>query len=119
MGLLETASIVTGTLAALALWRWLVPRTNLVIGARGILDRRLGVGWILWDEIEGAYPMQAGGRDGVRLRVRVTDRLSQRLRRLCGRPVSGRVEVPLELDGTTVSGVELLQSILSHGGCNA
>jgi hypothetical protein len=111
--------IVTTTIAVALLWRWMVPRTNLVISTRGILDRRLGVGWIRWDEIEGAYRMQDGNTDGVRLRVRVTDRLARRLRRCCGRPVQGRVEVPLELDGTSVSGVEILQSILRYGGCEA
>jgi len=116
MGPFVLASIVTTVLAIALVWRWLVLRRHLVINARGILDRRLGLGWILWEEIEGAYPMRRGTKDGLCLQVRVTDRLARNSDRICGKPVHGRIEVPLDLDGASMSGVEVLQCLVRHGG---
>ena len=119
MSLYEPAFIILLGGAAALLWRWIHPPERLVVARRGILDRRLGLGWILWAEIEGAYRMNGSETDGVRLRVRLSDRLASRLgpsRRRAG----GRwLEVPLRLDGTGVSGVELLQRIQRHGCCRA
>ncbi len=94
-------------------------RDRLQIGARGIRDRRLGWGWIPWDEIEGAYPPESSGNETLRLRLRATERLRRLLR---SQPQSGvdpsvqggTVEIRLDLRGTGVNSVELLQKIMAR-----
>ena len=92
-------------------FRALRSRLHLLVTERGILDRRLRLGWIHWDEIEGAYPPTA--RDGDVLRVRL--RLRRRRSRGLAVPESGR-DVRLDLSGSRITAIELLQAILSHGG---
>ncbi len=117
MDLFEVTLVAIGLSAALLLWRLLRPPGHFIIGKRGILDRDLGLGWILWDEIEGAYRTHHG--DAVCLRVRVSDRLAPRLRRSGHATVAhGSVEIPLALEGSSISEVQVLQEILRHG-CNA
>jgi hypothetical protein len=110
----EAAIVVglTGLGLAALLWRLFNPRTRLEIGDRGILDRRLGWGWIPWEEIEGAYPPTLDRAETVRLKVRVTDRLSRVLPRAA--PSAGSVEVSLDLSGTEFDPVEVLQEILDR-----
>jgi hypothetical protein len=108
-------------LAALFLaWRRLHPSARLEICERGILDRSLGLGWIPWDEIEGAYPPRTGESETVRLRLRVTDRLTRALRSRRRGPAAGpsdgqSVEIPLDLHDSDLDAVEVLQQILSNG----
>jgi len=119
MGWTETIALMFAASLALLLWRLLNPPPLLVIDDRGILDRRLHLGWIRWDEIEGAYSAPPEG--GVVLRVRVSERLSRALRGrrpsgMRNRTVPDRVEIPVHLRGTELSEFELLQEILAHGG---
>jgi hypothetical protein len=91
---------------------WVVrSRTRLLVTDRGILDRSLGLGWICWDEIEGAYR----SRPGVSLRLRPETRAARRLLR---QPDADRQEltVRVDLDGTDVTPVELLQAVVARGG---
>lgn len=106
--------------AIVLLWRSLNPPPPLVISERGILDRRLRLGWIHWNEIEGAYLPKPEDPDGVTLRLKVGPRLARRVRR----PRSGvtldpdrpdTAEVQLDLPGTQLSSVGVLQQILAHG----
>ena len=61
-------------------WRLLDPALRFAVSERGIRDRTLGLGWIRWDEIEGAYQPTAHDRDGLRLKLRLSRRLARRLR---------------------------------------
>ena len=85
-------------------------RPRLVVTDRGILDRSLGLGWICWDEIEGAYQ----SRPGVSLRLRPQTRAARRLRRK--RNPAEELTVRVDLDGTDVTPVELLQAVVDRGG---
>jgi len=117
MGWYEAAVLAVLASLALLLWRLLHPAPLLVIDDRGILDRRSRLGWIRWDEIEGAYRSRAPETETLCLRVRLSDRLRRRLSRR-GREVSadGAVVVPLRLAGTDVTEVEVLQEILFRRG---
>lgn len=102
--------VVSG--ATVVLGYWLVrSRPRLVVTDRGILDRSLGLGWICWDEIEGAYR----SRPGVSLRLRPETRAARRLRRRLD-PASEQLTVRVDLDGTNVTPVELLQAVVARGG---
>ncbi len=100
------------------LWRLVNPPPRLEIDERGILQRDLGWGWIPWEEIEGAYPPTANEAETVRLRLTVTERLARilRKRRRLPReaPVEDSVEVRLDLAGSELNAIEVLQEILSH-----
>ena len=115
MGLTEVILTVVVLTIAGALWWLAYPLTPVQIDARGILDRRLGLGRIRWDEIEGAWQPRDGGGRRVQLRLRVTDRLSRLLARRSPAPPPTTLEVPLDLSGTEISGIELLQEIVAHG----
>ena len=112
-------SIFFLALAVLALlWRLVNPPPRLEIDERGILQRDLGWGWIPWEEIEGAYPPTANETDTMRLRLTVTERLARilRKRRRLPRetPVEDSVEVRLDLAGSELNAIDVLQEILSH-----
>lgn len=105
----------------LILWVVLYPRQRLMISERGILDRELRLGWIQWEEIEGAYPPTADDTSGLHLKLRPTERLAQRLRRRRpdirpAEPGLGTVEIRLDLSESEIGAVELLQEILRHTG---
>jgi len=114
MPLFELVVIVLALGLALVSWRLLNPRHQLTIGERGILDRSLELGWIRWDEIEGAYQPSSRQDDCISLRLRVTERLARRLHSR-GREAKGSLEVRLNLAGTDTSAVELLQLIMARG----
>ena len=98
-------------------WRRLRPVPRLKISERGLRARDLGWGWILWDEIEGAYPPGVDQGETLRLRVRVTPRLAAAMRRRGHPPPrEDTVEIRLDLAGTGLSAVELLQRILARCG---
>lgn len=101
-------------------WRWLDPTLRIAVGEKGIRDRALGLGWIRWDEIEGAYQPTAHDRDGLRLKLRLSRRLARRLRRrapdLDGGISGDSLEVRIDLAGVGLSPAEVLQEILAHGG---
>jgi hypothetical protein len=110
---------ILGTLALL-IWTWKVVHQGprLEIGERGILDRTLGLGWIRWDEIEGAYQRRSSDLDSLFIRLRISRRIRRRLDALKGRSSPSRsnsVDVQLDLTGTDVSPVELVQEIMAHG----
>jgi hypothetical protein len=103
----------------LALVWWLFHRSpRLVIAERGILQPGVGWGWIPWEEIEGAYPPTVDEADVVRLRLRVTERLARVLRarrRLADNaPLEDSVELRLDLSGTDLNALEVLQEILTR-----
>ena len=111
-------SIFFLAVAVLALlWRLVDPPPRLEIGERGILQRG-GWGWIPWEEIEGAYPPTASDDETVRLRLTVTERLARILRKKRRLPresrVEGSVEVRLDLAGSDLNAIDVLQEILSH-----
>lgn len=95
----------------------LYPRPRLQLSERGFLDRDLRLGWIGWDEIEGAYPPSVLDAEGLRLRVRPGARLLRRLRRRNHSAArNGAYELRLDLSDTDISPVELLQEVLSRTG---
>ena len=111
-------SIFFLAVAVLALlWRLVDPPPRLEIGERGILQRG-GWGWIPWEEIEGAYPPTASDDETVRLRLTVTERLARILRKKRRLPreslVEGSMEVRLDLAGSDLNAIDVLQEILSH-----
>ncbi len=110
------AGVAAGLL--LLLWRLVGLASGLEIGERGILPRGLGWGWIPWEEIEGAYPPTLEETEVVRLRLRVTERLARILRQR-GRlsrldATENSVEIRLDLSGSDLSAVEILQEIMAH-----
>lgn len=105
------------TLLVALTWRLFQPAPRLEIGERGILDRSAKLGWIRWDEIEGAYQRRSEDRDAVFLRLRTTERLRRRLRRSRRReaPAAGEpFDLCLDLSDTGFSAVELVQEIMAH-----
>lgn len=106
--------IVAGIALGVLVWRAAHPRHEVIVGDRGILQRDLGLGWIPWDEIEGAYPPTAAESDTLRLRLRLTRRLARvlRKRRIAhDRDRESSVEVRLDLAESDLSAVELLYEI--------
>ena len=79
----EAILLVTALATAALLLRMANPPAPVRIDAQGIFDRRLGLGRIRWDEIEGAWQPRDGSGLRVQLRLRVTERLSRVLRRRC------------------------------------
>jgi len=117
MTTIETILIAAAFALVLVLWFVLYPRPRLQLTERGFLDRDLRLGWIGWDEIEGAYTPSIKDTDGLRLRVRPGARLLRRLRRRSGSiAADGAYELRLDLSDTAVSPVELLQEVLSRTG---
>ena len=95
-------------------WRLLDPALRIAVGEKGIRDRTLGLGWIRWDEIEGVWQPREGGGSRVQLRLRVSARLSRLLKRRSPDAVPDAVEVPVDLSGTHLSGIEVIQEIVSR-----
>lgn len=106
--------------------RFLDPRPRLLIDERGIRHRGLQLGWIRWDEIEGAYPPTLDDGEALRLKLRLTERLKRRLRdRRSGAGRTDRgcatVEIRIDLAGAEIGPLELLEEILRRtaGGSHA
>jgi hypothetical protein len=102
--------VISGAISIALSWLFR-SRSRLLVTDRGILDRSLGMGWICWDEIEGAYQ----SRPGVSLRLRPETRAARRLRRRRDR-TPAPLTVSVDLDGTNVTPVELLQAVVARGG---
>jgi len=118
MDLLVAIGIITMVALLASAWRLLHEETRLEIGERGIHDRSLGLGWIRWDEIEGAYQRRSIEQDSIVLRLRRSKRLERRLLsqgRRSGTAELDSLHVRLDLAGTSLSPVEILQEILAHG----
>ena len=112
-------AVLVVVLMSLALmgWRLMRPSLRLLVTQRGILDRHLRLGWIHWDEIEGAYQPNAQDTDGLRVRLRVGRRLGRKLRRRAtggGAPDARSMDVRFDLSGSDITPVELLQHILAQ-----
>jgi hypothetical protein len=117
MTTIETVLIGTAFALVVVLCVVLYPRPRLQLSERGFLDRDLRLGWIGWDEIEGAYPPSVQDGEGLRLRVRPGARLLRRLRRRHQTASKdGAYELRLDLSDTDISPVELLQEVLSRTG---
>jgi hypothetical protein len=117
MDLLVALGIV-GTLVLLTwTWKTVHQSAKLEIGERGILDRTLGLGWIRWDEIEGAYQRRSLDQDSVFIRLRLSRRIRRRLDGLKRKPTalpSHSLDIRLDLAGTDVTPVEVVQEIMAH-----
>ncbi len=117
MTTVETILIGAAFAIVVALWVVLYPRPRLQLTERGFLDRELGLGWIGWDEIEGAYTPSITDVDGLRLRIRPGAKLLRKLRRRDDAVTEdGAYELRLDLSDASVSPVELLQEVLSRTG---
>ena len=107
-----------GLILVIALtWRMFQPAPRLEIGERGILDRGAKLGWIRWDEIDGAYQRRSVDPTAVFLRLRITERLARLLRRADPRrsPSVGQTfDLRLDLADTGFTTVELVQEIMAH-----
>ena len=112
LGILGTLTLLTWT------WKTVHPAPRLEIGERGILDRTLGLGWIRWDEIEGAYQRRSLDQDSVFIKLRLSRRIRRRLDGLNRRPAaapSSSLDIRLDLTGTDVTPVDIVQEIMAHG----
>ena len=98
MDTLETILIGIAFVLVALLWVALYPRPRLQLTERGFLDRDLQLGWIGWDEIEGAYTPNARDIQGLRLRVRPGKKLLRRLSRRRDAAVSADGTCDLSLD---------------------
>ena len=114
-------AIVAGFLSVIVVvaltWRMFQPAPRLQIGERGILDRAAKLGWVRWDEIEGAYLRRSEEPTAVFLRLRITERLARRLRRAEPRQapsVGQSFDLRLDLADTGFTAVELVQEIMAH-----
>ncbi len=117
MTTIETVLIGAAFALVVVLCVVLYPRPRLQLSERGFLDRDLRLGWIDWDEIEGAYPPNVQDAEGLRLRIRPGARLLRRLRRRNDSATEdGTYELRLDLSDTDISPVELLQEVLSRTG---
>ena len=89
----------------------------VVVSRHGILPPKLGLGWIPWDEIEGAYTPSAESK-ALHVRLRVSARLAEILReqRTESAPLADSVEIRLDLAGSRLTAAELLQVIVEHRG---
>ncbi len=120
MTTIETMLIGAAFALVVALWVVLYPRPRLQLTDRGFLDRELRLGWIGWDEIEGAYPPSVRDFESLRLRVRPGARLLRKLRRRKDAVnEDGSYELRLDLSDTAVSPVELLREVLARTARNA
>ena len=72
---------ILGALAGVGwlVWKRLRPANGVVVSRHGILPPKLGLGWIPWDEIEGAYTPSAESK-ALHVRLRVSARLAEILR---------------------------------------
>ena len=117
MNTVETILIGIAFVLVAILWVALYPRPRLQMTERGFFYRNLRLGWIGWNEIEGAYTPNTRDVDALRLRLRPGVKL---LRRLRGRHTDvsrdGTCELSLDLSETDISSVELLQEVLSRSG---
>jgi len=101
-------------------WRLRHPPARVVVRERGILDRARGLGWISWDDIEGAWQPSRQDHNALHLRLRPEARPARRLRRgLAKRTAENApgetVDLRLDLEGTGLNPLELLREIVLHG----
>jgi hypothetical protein len=120
MTLAWTLMVLGGAgLAALLVLRVFYPPPEVEVGEKGILDRRLRLGWIRWDEIEGAYQPSSSDGHGLHLKLKLTERLLRRLRRRTPEPGRNSLEIRLDLSRSDLSPTELLHEIMSRSGGSA
>jgi len=112
MNLIDISVLTAAAGLSLVIWRLLNPPARIEVAERGILDRSLGVGWIQWDEIEGAY--RPRDPDRLCLRVHVSERLSRKLQRRGAAVHPESIELCLDLAGTRFSELEILQQIVAE-----
>jgi hypothetical protein len=110
------AAVFFGAGAVVTLVKLLDPRPRLVIDADGLLDRTLGVGRILWSDIERAYLRSVEGFDFICLVVRdpsvYLDKLSPVRRKLAGANLAlGFTQLNLSLAGLKARPEDLLRLI--------
>ena len=113
---LETILIAAAFGLVVFLCVLLYPRPRLVLAERGILDRQLHVGWIRWDEIEGAYPPNREDSDGLRLKLRPRSRLLDRLKRRRGAipAADGSHEIRIDPREADTTPVEMLREVIAR-----
>lgn len=115
-----TLLAAAGGLLAAALWRRHARRSRVFCGDQGLFVRDLDLGWIPWEEVEGAYPPTLHDPEALFLRLRVGETLARKLRgRDAARtrdPRAGETwDVKVDLSGAAMTPVELLQAILFRG----
>jgi hypothetical protein len=98
------------------LWKLLDRRPRVVIDEYGIFDRMLGVGWITWPDIDGAYVSAVNGVEFICLRVRKPSsylgKLSWVRRKLAGaNRVLGFTEFNVSVTGTSANTGEVFQLV--------
>ena len=111
MGTIGLILLTVATGLAVFFWRTLNPAPQLAITDRGIFDRRLGLGWLDWNSIEGAYRPRTPTGNRVVLRVRVDERIGSAISK--EGPVV-LVELPLDLTGSSYSEVDVLQEVMAR-----
>lgn len=105
--------------AAVLLCQTIDPRPRLLFDQDGVLDRTLGVGRILWSDINGAYVLSVHGNDFVCLQVNDPSvylaKLSPIRRKLVKANLAlGFTELNLNLAGLKVDTEEVFRIILQR-----
>jgi hypothetical protein len=105
-------AIGAGAVGLIAAWEFHDRRPRLVIDDRGVLDRRLAVGTIVWDDIQDVHVKRVSGRPQLCLDLvnaaKYTSRLPQPLRKLV--PLNrqlGLTDLSVDLTGLTADPVAL------------
>jgi hypothetical protein len=117
VGYLTAGFFGPGTM--LLLWQIIDRRPRLVIDSDGVIDRTLGIGLIVWDDIESANLYSAGEHDFIGLVVRdpqkYMDRMSWLRRKMTNlNSAFGFNGINLNLTGITITSEEVLVLVNWH-----
>lgn len=101
------------------IWQIVDSRPRLMIDDEGVTDRTLGVGRILWSDIQGAYVMSISGNDFICLDLKEPEKYWQKLSKVKRAMASanrklGATEFNLNLSGVTASTEEIFELIMKH-----
>jgi hypothetical protein len=61
------------------IWQIADSRPRLIMDARGVLDRTLGVGYIAWSDIQAAYVRSISGNDFICLELKNPEKYARKL----------------------------------------
>ena len=101
----------------LFIWQILDRRPRLKIDDTGIVDRTLGIGKILWEDIDGAYKKAIQGNDFICLKLRNQDQYLGKLTAVKKAMVKaneklGFTPISLNLSGLSANTDQILELVL-------
>jgi hypothetical protein len=100
-------------------WQLADSRPRLVVDERGVLDRTLGVGLIVWGDIEAAYVRSINGNDFICLELRNREQYWRKLSKVkramaAANRSLGFTDFNLNLSGVDVNTDELFELVMKH-----